>query len=54
MLFKVFYPGERLEDIDSIDLVFSQIINDCRKNNPHRIRQFERDRVNYILSEFSI
>lgn len=50
---EVFYPGERLDDGDAIDLVFSQIINDCRKNNPHRIRQFERDRINYLLSSFS-
>uniref|UniRef100_A0A914Y6P3 Uncharacterized protein n=1 Tax=Panagrolaimus superbus TaxID=310955 RepID=A0A914Y6P3_9BILA len=51
---EVFFPGETLDDIDSIDLVFSQIISDCRKHKPHRIRHFERDRINSILNEYRV
>uniref|UniRef100_A0A914QT21 Unconventional myosin-XV-like domain-containing protein n=1 Tax=Panagrolaimus davidi TaxID=227884 RepID=A0A914QT21_9BILA len=51
---EVFFPGETLDDIDSIDLVFSQIISDCRKNKPHRIRHFERDRINSILNKYRV
>uniref|UniRef100_A0AC34Q1U1 Uncharacterized protein n=1 Tax=Panagrolaimus sp. JU765 TaxID=591449 RepID=A0AC34Q1U1_9BILA len=51
---EVFYPGEKLDDLDTIDLIFAQIIADCRKSNPHRIRQFEKDRINFILNKHQV
>uniref|UniRef100_A0A7E4VMD7 Myosin motor domain-containing protein n=1 Tax=Panagrellus redivivus TaxID=6233 RepID=A0A7E4VMD7_PANRE len=51
---EVFFPGEQLDDADAIDLVFAQIIGDCRKNNPYRIRQFERERINFILNKHRV
>lgn len=50
--FQLFYPYEQLDDINEIDLLFSQIITDCRKPNRHRIRQYEKDEINKILRKF--
>uniref|UniRef100_A0A183DKG5 Phosphorylase b kinase regulatory subunit n=1 Tax=Gongylonema pulchrum TaxID=637853 RepID=A0A183DKG5_9BILA len=48
-LLQIFYPQEQLEDEMEIDLIFAQIIADCRKPNAYRIRNFERDAVSQIL-----
>lgn len=51
-IFKVFAVDETLDDGVEIDLIFAQIIADCRRNIPYRIRKFEREVVNQILCEF--
>ncbi|VDD88673.1 unnamed protein product [Enterobius vermicularis] len=52
--FQLFYPYEQLDDINEIDLLFSQIITDCRKPNRHRIRQYEKDEINKILRDNAV
>ncbi|VDK50805.1 unnamed protein product [Anisakis simplex] len=51
---ELFYPFEQLDDMQEIDLVFSQIISDCRKQIPYRIRSFERDSISQILRRNNI
>ncbi|KHN72863.1 Unconventional myosin-XV [Toxocara canis] len=46
---ELFFPYEQLDDVQEIDLVFSQIIADCRKQIPYRIRNYERDAISQIL-----
>uniref|UniRef100_A0A0N5AY31 SH3 domain-containing protein n=1 Tax=Syphacia muris TaxID=451379 RepID=A0A0N5AY31_9BILA len=51
---ELFNPYEQLDDIHEIDLLFSQIITDCRKPNRYRIRQYERDEINKILRDNAV
>ncbi|CEF59854.1 Unconventional myosin-XV [Strongyloides ratti] len=45
---ELFYPHE-IPDKYEIDLIYLQIINDCKENNPYRIEKKERDSINKIL-----
>ena len=47
----MFLPNERLDDVITINMVFAQIIEDCRRSIPYRIRLHEREVVKDILSE---
>jgi hypothetical protein len=47
----MFLPFEQFDEPGEIDLVFSQVIADCRKNNAFRIRPYEREIVSQILRE---
>ncbi|CAD6189023.1 unnamed protein product [Caenorhabditis auriculariae] len=51
---EMFYPGEVLNDIQVIDQVFAQVIEDCRKSYPYRIRLYERQQVEEILREDNV
>uniref|UniRef100_F1KSK8 Myosin-XV n=1 Tax=Ascaris suum TaxID=6253 RepID=F1KSK8_ASCSU len=51
---ELFFPYEQLDDIQEIDLVFAQIIADCRKQVPYRIRNYERDAISQILRSNNI
>uniref|UniRef100_A0AC35U5Z5 MFS domain-containing protein n=1 Tax=Rhabditophanes sp. KR3021 TaxID=114890 RepID=A0AC35U5Z5_9BILA len=47
---ELFYPGEVLEEIE-LDLVYLQIIGDCKQNNPYVISKTERESANKILRQ---
>ncbi|CAJ0583911.1 unnamed protein product, partial [Mesorhabditis spiculigera] len=51
---EMFYPGERLDDPVMISQVFSQIIDDCKKFIPYRIRAHERENVKGILKDSKV
>jgi hypothetical protein len=43
-------PDEVLDDALEIDLIFAQIIADCRHRfNEMRIRKYEKESVNHLL-----
>uniref|UniRef100_A0A1I7T3H3 PAX-interacting protein 1 n=1 Tax=Caenorhabditis tropicalis TaxID=1561998 RepID=A0A1I7T3H3_9PELO len=46
---EMFYPGETLNDIQIIDQVFAQIVEDCKKSYPYRIRLQDRKQVEDVL-----
>ncbi|CAB3401132.1 unnamed protein product [Caenorhabditis bovis] len=46
---EMFYPGETVNDIQVIDQVFAQIVEDCKKSYPYRIRLQDRQQVEEIL-----
>lgn len=47
---EVFAPGEVLDDAQEIDLVFAQIIRDCKRQlNQPRIRRYEREAAQQLL-----
>ncbi|CAI2356602.1 unnamed protein product [Caenorhabditis sp. 36 PRJEB53466] len=51
---EMFYPGEVLNDIQVIDQVFAQIVEDCRKSYPYRIRLQDRKQVEDVLRNHQI
>ena len=46
-------PEEVLDDALEIDLIFAQIIKDCRQRNQMRIRKYEKESVNQLLRKFN-
>lgn len=51
---EMFYPGEVLNDIQIIDQVFAQIVEDCKKSYPYRIREQDRKQVETVLRKFEV
>eukprot|EP00081_Caenorhabditis_elegans_P009581 NP_001294790.1 Heavy chain, Unconventional Myosin [Caenorhabditis elegans] len=51
---EMFYPGEVLNDIQIIDQVFAQIVEDCKKSYPYRIREQDRKQVETVLRQYEI
>ncbi|CAG9530060.1 unnamed protein product [Cercopithifilaria johnstoni] len=51
---QIFHPNEQLGEEQEIDLIFAQIINDCRKPKSYRIHNNERDAVSQILRNYRI
>ncbi|UMM40185.1 hypothetical protein L5515_016916 [Caenorhabditis briggsae] len=51
---EMFYPGEVLNDIQIIDQVFAQIVEDCKKSYPYRIRLEDRKQVEDVLRAHEI
>uniref|UniRef100_A0A8R1HLW9 Uncharacterized protein n=1 Tax=Caenorhabditis japonica TaxID=281687 RepID=A0A8R1HLW9_CAEJA len=51
---EMFYPGEVLNDIQIIDQVFAQIVEDCKKSYPYRIRFQDRKQVEDVLRAHQI
>ncbi|CAL2049495.1 unnamed protein product [Caenorhabditis brenneri] len=51
---EMFYPGEVLNDIQIIDQVFAQIVEDCKKSYPYRIRLEDRKQVEDILRHYEV
>ncbi|KAL3995180.1 hypothetical protein ACH3XW_24750 [Acanthocheilonema viteae] len=51
---QIFHPNEQLGEEQEIDLIFSQIISDCRKPKSYRIHNNERDGVSQILRNYRI
>uniref|UniRef100_A0A915CY53 SH3 domain-containing protein n=1 Tax=Ditylenchus dipsaci TaxID=166011 RepID=A0A915CY53_9BILA len=51
---EVFESDELLDDGLEIDIIFAQIIADCKKNIPHRIRKYEKESINNILHEHNV
>jgi hypothetical protein len=49
VLLQLFFTNEQLDDPQELDLIFNQIIRDCRKSNPFRIRNYERETIAQIL-----
>uniref|UniRef100_A0A0N5BUB5 Myosin motor domain-containing protein n=1 Tax=Strongyloides papillosus TaxID=174720 RepID=A0A0N5BUB5_STREA len=45
---ELFFPCE-ITDKYEVDLIYLQIINDCKENNPYRIEKKERNAINNIL-----
>ncbi|KAL3095356.1 hypothetical protein niasHS_007455 [Heterodera schachtii] len=51
----LFVPGEVLDDASEVDLVFAQIIRDCRRQlGQLRIRRYEREAVQQLLRSFNV
>ncbi|MCP9262373.1 BMA-HUM-4 [Dirofilaria immitis] len=51
---QIFHPNEQLGEDHEIDLIFTQIITDCRKPKCCQIRNNERDAVSQILRNYRI
>uniref|UniRef100_A0A1I8EDA0 Myosin motor domain-containing protein n=1 Tax=Wuchereria bancrofti TaxID=6293 RepID=A0A1I8EDA0_WUCBA len=51
---QIFHPNEQLGEEQEIDLIFTQIITDCRKPKSYRIHNNERDAISQILRNYRI
>uniref|UniRef100_A0A915Q1R9 SH3 domain-containing protein n=1 Tax=Setaria digitata TaxID=48799 RepID=A0A915Q1R9_9BILA len=51
---QIFHPNEQLGEEQEIDLIFAQIISDCRKPKAFQIHSSERDAVSQILRNYRV
>ncbi|VDM92805.1 unnamed protein product, partial [Litomosoides sigmodontis] len=51
---QIFHPNEQLGEEQEIDLIFTQIITDCRKPKNYYIHNSERDAISQILRNYRI